>query len=694
MRRLCAASNGGRRRARPAGGGARARRAGASRRGGLRAASAERRPLARLPIDAAGGGPPYRGAPPHPSPDRTEPTIRPRARRTALLLITLAAGAAALPGHAAAGQSTFAFSDGVVTPAVEPLAIELRQRRAAVCRAAGRPSRPPSPAASLRAAQRLVRRSAGARALRRLSASPQTRTAARATATAAAALAAGKDHAALAALLRAHARARRDPRPLVNAATVLANLGRPREALGLLTAAQRLRAPRRTPLALAPQALIANGRGHALLGLGRWAEAERALAQAARKAPLLSEARRNLAHAQLCQGRFAAAAASLRTGARRQPPTPTTVVATVDEAGRPRDEQLAPQRWLDLGHGVEPSLQGFLWPADAAAADGALDRIRSLGAAAVARYQAVVAEKNRHAQAAGGEARSLSPATRARIDSLWRIAASVDRHPDLRPLYEAHLARKRAAGLLLTRYGAGQAGGTCGAGPFQEWRAALLAHEEASYAWTRAAYRRITAVAANAASADLHRAIAGNAQILAAGTVSDLLQQWEALASLARSCRNEEGRLPVAADPGPDETALPLSLACPTGIAGMSFKAKLLDGISISLSCEKVSGEFDAGGVLGLFAQVSYTGRSGETSIFAGPRVKVKTPGPLGPGASYKDGVYVTFGRDGSIRDFGARVEAGAGFAAGDGQVAIKLDAMDFSLVGVSPLETLLGPPR
>lgn len=618
------------------------------------------------------------------SPTHRSRTISSRARLAALL--TTAAAAAALPQAASAAPSTYAFSDGVTTPA--PLLLErtLPQRAAQLCTVRRQTARAPSLAASLKAAEKIAAKGARKGALAKLARSPQAKTAQKATALAAGAIGAGRDSAALAALLRAHRLARRDPRPLVNAAVVLTNLGRPREALGLLAAAQKLKQPKRSPLAIPAKSLIANNRGHALLGLGQWAAAEKELTKAAAQAPLLSEAKRNLAHAQTCQGKFAAAAKSLQRGARRQEPREATTVRTDDEAGQPRDEQLAPDLWLTLSRGVEPSLPSFSWPTSEADGKAKRDSLDALYRAANQRTIALSNQVGEANQRAGAEAAPFSPLTRERIDQLWRIQASSARHPDILPLYLDHQAKSRAVRNLHTTYGSGQGGSTCGA--FQEWRQALIAYDDATRAFVRANYGRMTAIAANAALPAQHAALMLRAKQSASVFLSGVLQMGSYLAYYGSVCSRDE-----VADisAGEDTTQTPDSLACPAGLAGKAFKGKLGSVLSVSVECEKIGVEADAGGVLGVFGQVTHNGPRGETTIFIGPRVKVRTPGPLGPGATYKDGIYVTIGRDGSVSDFGARVEASVNFAAGDGSAQIKLDTMDFSMVGVTPLSGFTG---
>lgn len=101
--------------------------------------------------------------------------------------------------------------------------------------------------------------------------------------------------------------------------------------------------------------------------------------------------------------------------------------------------------------------------------------------------------------------------------------------------------------------------------------------------------------------------------------------------------------------------------------------------------------EYDSDTWLGAFASAGYDHGKGEVTVFMGPRLK-SNPGQWGPNATIKDGLYVTVGTDGSVRDFGIRVETSSTIGTGQtGSASIKLDSMDFSFVGISPIATLMG---
>lgn len=162
-------------------------------------------------------------------------------------------------------------------------------------------------ATALRNAQRFVAQRAGAGAMRQFRASADYGKPGRLELAAAAAAERGVPLAALAALLRQHALAGRDPLPLVDAAAILTEMKHPQEALALLREADRLKTPRQTALGYDADAIMLNNRGHALLTLGQYASARAVLDRAVAREPRLAEARTNRSAADLCQGKTAVA---------------------------------------------------------------------------------------------------------------------------------------------------------------------------------------------------------------------------------------------------------------------------------------------------------------------------------------------------------------------------------------------------
>ena len=156
-----------------------------------------------------------------------------------------AAGAASLD---AAGTTILAFSDTSPLPLPAPLNTELASLRSLYCAGTGKPSSV-TLAAGLQAATVLVQANSDNKGMAAISASPAGHGEAIAIAAAAGALGAGRPAGALAALLRAHQLAPRDPMPLIDAAPLLTMAGEGNQALALLEAARKLKGPPPTPSA-------------------------------------------------------------------------------------------------------------------------------------------------------------------------------------------------------------------------------------------------------------------------------------------------------------------------------------------------------------------------------------------------------------------------------------------------------------
>jgi len=617
----------------------------------------------------------------HPTTDPSRP------RRIAGLLVaaTLAASAATPALAGAAPHPIRALSDGAPLLSETAAAERLAAARPEVCK--GKADRRPTP--SLKAARadarKLVRRGRGARADKRFRKSRLARSFDGSMRAAAAALTADQPVAALAALLRAAELRPRDRRPLEGAATVLTQLGKPRQALAHVQAAGRLKAPGRAPMGHPPKALLTNARGYALLGLRRWKDAGKALTAAVRSAPRLTEARANLAHAQLCQGDRAAAARTAVAATRRTPPAAKDVVRNDPEiSGTPLVEQLSPAVWLDVAQGVYPVLPS--WPVPRSEAEGAalFHGLRDRERASQQRSIALSGQVPALNQAAAASLARQSPATRARVSAMRTAMGRSTLVPGLRELYARHGATEDEVGRMLTRYGSGQAGPTCGA--FGAWRAAYLAYEDATRTFVREQYRWQTAIAANVKDPAVHAAMMRDVRGTAVIYVSGMLQHAAALAYNGFVC-DDSGTDPTGA--GADDGDMPDGPACPTGLRSAAFRVAL-PGVELSVSCETVGFELEAGSAwLTGFVNVSRNVRKGETTVFVGPRAKTPS-GPFGPSAQIEDGVYVTVGPDG-VRDAGIRVAQTLVGQAGPASVAISGDSMDFSFVGISPVGAILG---
>jgi len=603
------------------------------------------------------------------------------ARRLPAAVVALGLAVALAPASASAA-TVRSTADGLPLLSAAAATKLLDQRRGELCGVRRSKARTPTPKVALADARRIVRRGKGAAAERRFLRSAQARTADRALAAAGAATLAGRPAAALAALLRAHRLRPRDQRPLVGAATVLTQLGRPAAALALLDAAARLPAPKRGPLGQPPRALRQNARGHALLGLGRWKEAEQALRPAVAAAPLLREARANLAHAELCR-RGSAAAARTAVAATRRAGAPAQTTSTPPEDG-PVVVQAATPLWLDVAPGVLPTLPSWSVPRDESESRGMLEGLRERERAQFGAFSQVVTAMQAAAAAAAPARARLSAAGGGYLRALDVAFARPQLQPGLRDVYARTTAADGAWRRLQSR-DLGPAGSACG--HFGEWRAAYLAHEDAARAWMREQYRYQSGIAANVADPALHASYMARARMSLATVMNLVRQSARSLAEYGSSCAERTAAVGVEEQ---GQLEQPDSLACPPALKGLSFRVKV-QVVQIALSCESASIELDSGTWIGAFVNVGHNVRKGETTVFVGPRAKTTVPGPLGTGASVKDGLYVTVGNDGTIRDVGARVSVAASATSGQASTAYTIDSMDFSLVGVSPLGAILG---
>lgn len=157
----------------------------------------------------------------------------------------------------------------------------------------------------------------------------------------------------LAIQLRLHQLSPRDPGPLVDAAGILANLNKPREALALLNAADKTHRSMAAPLGMNGTAIALNNRGYALLRLGQYRQAKRVLTQAIKKEPLLSEARTNRSAANLCQYPkqlwFNAGITRSPAGPAKNPPVDVNVTVAPPSPGLKPIELPEARSWDQVG---------------------------------------------------------------------------------------------------------------------------------------------------------------------------------------------------------------------------------------------------------------------------------------------------------------------------------------------------------
>ena len=571
--------------------------------------------------------------------------------------------------NAAAEEKTYAFLDPVMTSSPEGLALELAAREAELCTASPARVRPPSAARAVKKADRLLRRKAGRRALRTFAKSRHARSAPRAMAAAAGATAEGKPHAALAALLHARKLKPRDPRPLIAAAPVLTNLGMPNEALSFLKAAAKLKQPKRALFGIKAKAGIANNRGFALLALGQWAGAEREFERAVRVSPELNEAHLNLAHALVCRKKPAEAGRAFFIGARR------TRAAQKDIVGQSETTRIASTRLLDLSKGVTPALRPLRFPGSMTEGAQLWESYAQLSDTAFDESLALQRESSTARNDAYTHLRTRPPATRRRATALIRAAATVDDEPDIRALGERADTLSSEFSSYFKTYITPQNPPDCGR--WGQMKSTFAAYETAQRQYITESYRRMTAIGAHLKTPQAHTAVMTEARYHVSFSMAQLINRYVNLTFYARSCASDEDQVLEATD-RPDVVAG--SASCPSGLAGKSFGLTFLFA-QLSVDCENVSLEVEAGGVLGGFVKVSKNFKNGKTTIYGGPRGKA---GAFGVGGNTKTGIYVTAGGDGSISDVGIRVEAGVDLGAGPASAGFDAGSMDFTLMGLS----------
>jgi hypothetical protein len=142
----------------------------------------------------------------------------------------------------------------------------------------------------------------------------------------------------------------------------------------------------------------------------------------------------------------------------------------------------------------------------------------------------------------------------------------------------------------------------------------------------------------------------------------------------------------------PDAPTTPHSEACPPSLKGVKLSWKLGGDaklgvpfdLAVDINCEKVSVEASAPieGWFGVFGSLDYSPRSGKTTVFAGPKLGAKIPG-TSLGASFKDGLYLSFDRQGHATDFGFRTSVSSSAAFGPFSIKGAGESMDFSFAPV-----------
>lgn len=613
--------------------------------------------------------------------------------RVSLTLVTLVAATASTAS--AADPDFRALSDTREVPTeaeAEPL---LRALRPAVCPRGGPAAlRPVSRGRAVRSAERLLRKRVPRKAYARFLRSKRARKPAVAEDLGAAGVAARAPAMSLAGFLAAHEREPRNPRHLLNASVMLTRLEKPREALALIAAAERLPKPRRMPMGIGVRPLALNARGFALIALRRFGDAERVLRDAARIEPLLAEAKLNLAAARLCAGRISQAVAPYIEGQRRRS------VGAVQIAG----VQPLADSALDLSFGKAATLPVTRIPPTpedgVASAPGWASAKEQRYAEADQLFQKAnqgIVDMSAHyarqplveAQRAGQILAMFNERYRQRPDLKAKKDAIVATADQLTEIYfqwqnEYEQIRTDCQAGNPTSDEIGQCIRTrcppATAGHHARWLEVIKAADQMTREWAKELNTYATGLAANYSTPVYRRAIVLATQheimtIYASHIVLQIESWTGAEETLKDECTGSPGE--AAAEEGNPE--FPLPDLCPPGLASVKF-AFSVGFASFGVNCEAVSVELSLPKPVSPFVQVTYGFGTGTTSVFAGAKAGAKIPGVSG---GVRAGVTLSFDGAGNLTDVGIR---GAASVAGPGLpnlpgTAPKLSAqVDYSL--------------
>jgi hypothetical protein len=637
------------------------------------------------------------------------------ARYGAALLI--AAGAIPLAGGQPAGAHAalpaaapparppiFAFSDSRTLPTAAALAPKLTAQQKYLCAGGGpAPLRQPTLDQALAHIQTYLQRKYGAHALAAIANARPAGTADGAEHIAGAAVIAGAPGAALAAALQAHAKAPADPRPLVNAAALLPDLGLATEALTLLDAADRLPAPKASaPLGIPLKAVSRNNRGYALLALRRWQQAAAPLREATHMSAFLTEADLNLGQALMCTGDEAQAAHFFIAGARRNQFKPDRV----DSPNVPPATTDAAQavNLFDLSAGVQrqlPELKYPTTPEQMVAAYPLYHQIEYVTTPAV-----IKAGNARYNAANAKIPRNINRATTQRALDIIMAIGNAPNAPGLRDLSarlsaDSHTAHVFTDNFWFTKMKTwdetlptATLKATCTpalTAAHTQWLADMRALDRSTREYWRAYSKYATGLAANLSNPAYHALaeslIAAQAENLYYTGLFGLVWTWNISEWGHRSmCVEGAGApSPDLAWKAPQQT--PPAAECGPGVAAPHNLVLTLpppfDHISLKANCESVSAQIESPepGIKG-FISVGGDLRTGETTVIIGPKVGGSIPG-LSVGAGFETGIYVTTDRTG-IKDWGLSANlTGSAALSPSGLASFEANApVNVSLVG------------
>jgi len=615
--------------------------------------------------------------------------------RCALAALVTVLGLMALAASAGADPVTTFFSDSYIQP-TGSASDQIQGQDAKECPKAKHGSLPKvSFGRALADARQGLAHAAGSRALARMAQSPDVRKPLLARELAAAGMAANRPAAALAALLDAQKRAPHDPTTLVDLASVLSQLGRPADALGILAAIHGY-SHTVSPLGIPLKAVALNDRGWALFALGRFSSAAPLFAAAANQAPLLAEARTNKAATKLCMLGVAHVAAP--------PPFRDAVIQPITISPPDGGAILPASSAYNLSQATpeqEPRIPTFPDARSTAAYhddyaafanDQIANDIQSIDSQLGVDHRAWLATHP-------------SPATRSRVAGLW-LALGEAGEPDLKRLdkqvddAEQVLENDETTFQQQTPPTCDDGTNACcwdwAQGYHDTWLRDFKFYVQAEDQYFDTLSRAYTSIAANLSNASIFDEAMLGLREAGEQRVANLLLrpiQWSAYLTI---CGDPNEAPPADENP---ELTTPGAASCPPplkGGVGLSLgeiaetagKRELKYPVSLTVKCESVAVDVNSGGPIALFGQLTLDNskgkngkRNGSATIFVGGQVGVDL-GPLRPAA--KSGLYMKVGRDG-VEDVGWRFDPGASANPPDGITSFGADttAMDFSFVNV-----------
>lgn len=549
---------------------------------------------------------------------------------------------------------------------------------------------------------------------------PMTATAEAARETAVAAMNAELPGAALAAMITAIVRDPASANNYINAAALATDVGRADLALGLLDAG-RMQAERgASPMGIDFRAVSLANQGKALIDQRRWSEAQAVLTEALRIDPRLSEASGLLGQVLLCLGKTAKAAGFVLGALTRTPvddpgfpgQAEPVVPVVVEEGGPgPKDDltRLPLEKVLDLSQGTaEPTLPAVDVPASAADMAKSFQVFSDAGGAFFSRSDARLGELSPILDRYYAPDVDREPIEDWRYDHLYDAALEWWKEPTLAPLAEERaerLERLRAVDFEFPDKQGSTPAEQCrlmqeaAQSSHTRWRAEWLGLHQATNDLYERAYPFWTGIVSNVSDPDGRRLLELQIEGLADHMLTEPIleaQGWATGLTIfydpAIGC-SPDG----SAGAPPDDPTFDPTEGCPSALKGVkvsfdsSFdltsdpavplpeRTKLK--VKAELSCESLKVEYAVPvfNLLGAFASISTSFKSGTTTIFMGGSA---SGGPLG---GVKSGLYFRFGEGvgvkGGVIDVGWRVEVSGGASAGPIKYEFAKDSMDFSFV-------------